>query len=334
MMYLQCWHEKRSGDGNLPSEEQDMSLMRGVRVRSMTRRAISVLAAVVAASGIAAAQSGDGVSVDLGALETPPTASTPLGPVGPDRIVLRPPPGTAAISRAPASGPITLRPPAGDAKAPQPATRARAAAPAKPAPQTAPAPVAAAPAATAAPIPEAPAPSPPPTAAPAAPPVASATSALPRPSAAAAQSATSEPSGPQNTPLARGMSPARDPEPAQTASLPPATQDLSRDETAETISLTFNAGSAQVGGAAAGQVNELAQRMADDRSLRVQLLAYASDPDKNTSKARRMALDRAVAVRNMLIDAGVERTRIEVRALGDQGDAGPADRVDAIAVKR
>lgn len=68
--------------------------------------------------------------------------------------------------------------------------------------------------------------------------------------------------------------------------------------------------------------------------MRMQLLAYASDPEKNTHKARRMALERAVSVRNMLIDAGVERTRIEVRALGDQGDAGPLDRVDAIAMKR
>lgn len=81
-------------------------------------------------------------------------------------------------------------------------------------------------------------------------------------------------------------------------------------------------------------ISALASRMADNRSLRVQLFAYASDPEQNTSRARRLSLDRAVAVRNMLIDAGVERTRIEVRALGDQSDSGPTDRVDAVTQER
>lgn len=137
-----------------------------------------------------------------------------------------------------------------------------------------------------------------------------------------------------NTPLARDTAPAPAPAPEQAAALPPADQNIPTDETTEMVALMFDAGSATVSGEAQGKVGELAKRMSDDRALRVQLLAYASDPDKNTSKARRMALDRAVSVRNMLIDAGVERTRIEVRALGDQGDAGPADRVDAIAIRR
>ncbi|MDX2224815.1 MAG: OmpA family protein [Rhodospirillaceae bacterium] len=154
------------------------------------------------------------------------------------------------------------------------------------------------------------------------------------PSPAAARAASTEQAGPA---LAFGPTetePPADTPPEQAASLPdPATGGLS-EETATTLTLPFAAGVAEITGSSLADIKALAERMAGDRSLRVQLMAYASDPEKNTSRARRLALDRAVAVRNLLIDAAVERTRIEVRALGDQLDSGPPDRVDAIVVKR
>jgi len=302
---------------------------------------LALAVSLISIGPAARAQTSDGVSVDLGAIDQSTADPTVLTPV-PGRIVLTPPPGTNPISR-PATGLIKLKPPASMKQASAPRAPSPSPAPKKTAKAE---PAAAVVARSQEPTPPAPMP---PAAAPvapvqreapvvaAAPPPAMAppaTSELPRPSAAAAQTAASEPAGPMNTPLARDTAPAPAPAPEQAAALPPADQNIPTDETTEMVALMFDAGSATVSGEAQGKVGELAKRMSDDRALRVQLLAYASDPDKNTSKARRMALDRAVSVRNMLIDAGVERTRIEVRALGDQGDAGPADRVDAIAIRR
>ncbi len=124
----------------------------------------------------------------------------------------------------------------------------------------------------------------------------------------------------------------------QTAALPPPAKTQTITTPAEDISaaltIPFAAGVADIDVSGQGTVKDLAQRLSGDKSIRVQLMAYATDAEKNTSKARRLALDRAVAIRNMLIEAGVERTRIEVRALGDQGEGGNLDRVDALAIKR
>jgi len=61
---------------------------------------------------------------------------------------------------------------------------------------------------------------------------------------------------------------------------------------------------------------------------RVQLEAYGGTPGDKSSEARRLALKRALAVRQLLIDNGVPSTRIDVRALGGVDDKGPNDRVD------
>lgn len=128
------------------------------------------------------------------------------------------------------------------------------------------------------------------------------------------------------------------PEAQQSAAIPPPQKAPVEPSPAEEVSVAltvpFASGVTDIDVSSQGSLKELAERMSGDRALRVQLMAYATDPDKNTSKARRLALDRAIVIRNLLIDAGVERTRIEVRALGDQGEGGNLDRVDAVAVKR
>ena len=78
----------------------------------------------------------------------------------------------------------------------------------------------------------------------------------------------------------------------------------------------------------------LAARMKADAALRVQLLAFASDAEKSVSRSRRLSLERAVNVRRQLLDAGINSTRIEVRALGEQSGEGAPDRVDAITTRR
>ena len=69
-------------------------------------------------------------------------------------------------------------------------------------------------------------------------------------------------------------------------------------------------------------------------NLRVQLMAYAEGTAETASQARRLSLSRALAVRSFLINQGVHSTRMDVRALGNKVEGGPADRVDAVLVGR
>ena len=63
-------------------------------------------------------------------------------------------------------------------------------------------------------------------------------------------------------------------------------------------------------------------------SNRVQLVAYGGKPNDTSSEARRLSLRRALAVRQLLIDAGLPSSRIDVHALGGASDGGAPDRVD------
>lgn len=310
-------------------------------------RALLLSSALALTSGLPAmAQSSPDVRVDLSAIDgTPPPSSS-------GRIVLRPPSGTSSVSnsgqkiklRPPTSAPKMAAKPAAPVAA-KPTAAAEPAAPA-PAPEAAPTPppvttpVAATPPPTPAAAPVTPKPAAPvvATPAPAAPiatpaPVAAApaaptaTTTPNAPSAAAVKSAQQDPAGP-----AAFVLPDKQQSAAATPTQTPASTNA--EEVTAALTIPFAAGLTDIDVSSQGIVKDLAGRMTSDKTLRVQLMAYATDPEKNTSKARRLALDRAIGIRNMLIEGGVERTRIEVRALGDQGEGGNLDRVDAVAVKR
>ena len=78
----------------------------------------------------------------------------------------------------------------------------------------------------------------------------------------------------------------------------------------------------------------LANAVREERRFRLQLLAYAGGQDLSTSKARRMSLSRALAVRAFLIDKGVRSTQIDVRALGSKTNEKPINRIDFNLTKR
>lgn len=80
-------------------------------------------------------------------------------------------------------------------------------------------------------------------------------------------------------------------------------------------------------------LDELAQRMKDESSLRLQLLGYAGSTQDSASKARRTSLFRALSVRTYLMKQGVRSTRMDVRALGNRVEDGSPDRVDAVVRK-
>ena len=65
----------------------------------------------------------------------------------------------------------------------------------------------------------------------------------------------------------------------------------------------------------------------------MQLLAYAGEPNLTASKARRLSLSRALAVRSYLIKKGVRSTRIDVRALGNKTNLGAPNRVELKIIK-
>jgi outer membrane protein OmpA-like peptidoglycan-associated protein len=110
----------------------------------------------------------------------------------------------------------------------------------------------------------------------------------------------------------------------QTASIPPAAAVEGQ------IRIAFPADSAEIPDAVKAQLDGLAQKMASDDNMRIQLLAYASGTPETASRARRMSLSRALAVRSYLIKQGVRSTRMDVRALGNNVEGSPADRVDII----
>lgn len=274
------------------------------------------------------AQSNNGVMVNLGVLDdldpmtTLPRLLMPSSQPARGRIVLTPPAGVSAIT--PQRSRITLRPP--------PGTPTRVAA----APKIAvPTPAAAAPAPPLSVTAPPPAPKPVPEIEPAA-------------SAPAPQTAEINPApSAQSTPIGPVAQPMPAPEPpmsdetmsdeavtddteanTQTASLPPA------DETDAPVSVSFTEEQTELPSTAADALTPLADRMKSDESLRVQLLAYASSADGSASSVRRKSLSRALSVREFLMDQGVQSTRIEVRALGDQNEGGNPNRVDAVLDQR
>jgi outer membrane protein OmpA-like peptidoglycan-associated protein len=74
----------------------------------------------------------------------------------------------------------------------------------------------------------------------------------------------------------------------------------------------------------AGQLNGSMTRA----QSRVELMAYGGNKGDKGSDARRLSLKRALAIRQVLIDAGVSSARIDVHAQGGVDDTGPTDRVD------
>ena len=99
-------------------------------------------------------------------------------------------------------------------------------------------------------------------------------------------------------------------------------------------SIRFDKDTARLPDDARTTLTKLASQLEADAAVQIELLAYAEGDEENASKARRLSLSRALAVRSFLIDQGVRSTRIEVRALGNKVPEGTADRVDLVLQKR
>lgn len=122
------------------------------------------------------------------------------------------------------------------------------------------------------------------------------------------------------------------PAPAQTASLAPAPQGAGTGSK-QSLRIPFSGEAATLPEPSKPDLKDVANALSKDPALRVQVMAYASGSD-DASKARRLSLSRALAVRSYLIEQGIGSTRIDVRALGNASEGGPSDRVDLMVLSR
>lgn len=93
------------------------------------------------------------------------------------------------------------------------------------------------------------------------------------------------------------------------------------------VRLLFNGTETTLGSTAREQIETLSSEFSG-RSGRLEIRAYAGAPHDTSSRARRLALRRALSVRRELIGRGIVAERIHVRALGGVSDSGPQERVD------
>lgn len=65
-----------------------------------------------------------------------------------------------------------------------------------------------------------------------------------------------------------------------------------------------------------------------DTTLRIEIRSFAAVINGDESGARRVALSRALAMRQYFVDKGITPARMDLRALGNETDQTPQDRVD------
>jgi outer membrane protein OmpA-like peptidoglycan-associated protein len=99
--------------------------------------------------------------------------------------------------------------------------------------------------------------------------------------------------------------------------------------------LKFKPGATDLGSGAQPVLDTIANRLLANETLRVQIISHATGGADDAMEARRVSLARAVAVRAYLIEKGVRSLRIDVRALGNRAENGPAsDQVDLLVVSQ
>ncbi len=111
----------------------------------------------------------------------------------------------------------------------------------------------------------------------------------------------------------------------------PAMKETAPGRTAQVI---FQGDATRIPAADKESLKALADQIKSQDGLRLQLVAYAGGEGLSSSKARRLSLSRALAIRSYLIETGVRSTRIDVRALGNKTTDEPVNRVDVNITER
>ncbi|MFN4284110.1 MAG: OmpA family protein, partial [Alphaproteobacteria bacterium] len=128
---------------------------------------------------------------------------------------------------------------------------------------------------------------------------------------------------------------AEPPRPQQTAAVAPVPQPPAMPSgESQALRIAFSGESAALPEPSKAEMKAVVETLTKNPAMRVQVKAYASGNAEAASKARRISLSRALAVRSHLIEQGIGSTRIDVRALGNNAEGGPGDRVDLVLVAR
>ncbi len=320
------------------------TMLRG-DLRGLLTNSVFVLSAVLIPISVSAQ---DTVIIDMGALDAaPPRLLVPEDQGTP--VTLRPPPGMQSTTSD--DNAIKLRPPPSMVKLNTPASAPKTTVAQKPAQPATPKKAEVADAAP--PAASAPQAAPP---AAAQPKEANVAVAAPVPAPNTPRAAVSAPPKPtQITPRVdpavvakASVGDAPEAKPAATESTadvidPPAaeeTQTAALVAPAETPSppdeftISYGVGNSDVPDSANDDLRLLAARMVKNTDLRVEFIAFASDAEDSVSRSRRLSLERAVNVRKMLLDSGVDSSRVNLRALGEQSGDGAPDRIDVIVTTR
>jgi outer membrane protein OmpA-like peptidoglycan-associated protein len=86
--------------------------------------------------------------------------------------------------------------------------------------------------------------------------------------------------------------------------------------------IRFAAGREELSEAAAGRIEELGRRLSETaKAGRVTVEAQSSGPEADVSAARRLSLERALAIKAALANGGLSPTRIDLRPLGRTPEA-------------
>jgi outer membrane protein OmpA-like peptidoglycan-associated protein len=131
------------------------------------------------------------------------------------------------------------------------------------------------------------------------------------------------PISPGNAPSAPALPPPMMPTPVSMTA-PPVPARLMPDD----LKIDFAPNSEALPNDASMHLSRLAAKLNASPELRVELRSFATGSADMASKARRLALARALSVRSYLTGQGIDPERIDVRALGNSANAAPGDRVD------
>jgi outer membrane protein OmpA-like peptidoglycan-associated protein len=91
----------------------------------------------------------------------------------------------------------------------------------------------------------------------------------------------------------------------------------------------FQSGRTELGDDAKTALDALATRLLSKTEERVRLAAFSGTPGDMSSEARRLSLERALAVRTYLVSKGVPASRVDVLSFGG-AVKGTSDRVDVL----
>lgn len=99
------------------------------------------------------------------------------------------------------------------------------------------------------------------------------------------------------------------------------------------VTITYPAGNADLPETVSVELDRLADQLAPDDDVRVELHAYAQGDEDDVSRAKLFSLKRGMRVRSYLYEKGVEPRRVLLRPLGIESGEGPPDRVDIVLLR-